>query len=1697
MTNLYASRVSSESPLETWPLDDGASFVSLISEYDRDFSGDWSITNGLASIANTSDPIAIFPKSVMTELVPNPATGSVGASESIDLTLAINKTADDTFSSVPVAISLYVWMSSDYATSIDIGSSSATDHYTRNAISSSIVDSWVKVQSSNVDLTDGNLFVRINLKEGELKSGIVFYLNGLAVGQSSEPYTSETLGAHVSKNGVYIKGISLDPSMTQYSGLIEASSKTGANCITVPIKINIPTTTSNEVSIDDDSYDFAKIVYANHHKHKKILLEPYPWINGGANTPEELNPSVTADWFDAWKKSLDIIINDMPKSWGIYMGTKMDLMEAETAEWESLSEFISARFEGNILYKTRWWTTDVNTPSTITDYQTNKRDLALWEFVDMISVAAFFELTETNDPDQSEIEAALRSVTIGAPDREQDVFSEVMALHDTWGKPVLLGEVSCPSLNDGAYQPWNSTVSATPNANIQDRLVSAYQNVFYGANGYSGFSVPFGSGDIYEPEDNTCETIVSAVLSPYNNFLSELTPAQPYSPTYSNVVLTNSGDVVVHDLADHFVDGDTIVLKSVSGSSGLNVNQAYFVTNSTKGQFQVSEVQGGPAAEITSDQTAKLLKNTPSAFYVSRNKRLMAKETAIPMVYGTKHLIRMESFSNTAEPSLIFDGQGMFNKSGMGSDYTAEFWYRSHGTAMEPRKIFGPVEGADGVYISGGNIFLNIAGSYDGEYLGNLSGPTLISVRLHDTRADVVVNGDILVSLQVDYDNAVWPDATNTMLGLYSYFDLGPVEVSSPSVFGYIVSEVVSKKRFAWGQGVGDLDLTATSYGGVTAQPSFASSSVAKSASYPDNYNWGAGTFENLFAQNNKLSVIDRPEPNVILSGGNKTRLLGTASVDSSTNTVTINSHGLSNQDSIRLSNISGPTTVDSDSEYYVISVDQTSFKLSPRKNSTTIVNLDVSGTADITVIDYSKKFDYDEWVADNAKQSSDSMSMVPDEDWSIQSGYMYFDKLSKFIDSPRAILFTWKSDTLSGEETLVQLRSRSDYQKYVRAYLDNTDVKVEFVDGDDTTLLSTQAVSTSNYYTLCIDLMSDSYGETLVPSKMKTLLRSTGDVELLVAGTESIYNDASDTFSGTIKAVSLMSPNQFKTVEALFAGHPVETLDYAALSASEQHAIGRSTYTYEFFSTIGPAKPSVAQVGYWEDYIPLSSLSGFVEDYKGDKAAAIDSLQINVSAVRPDNILKSATQYAAFDELWGIEGDTYAEFAARYPGMLYSDLDAILHDEIEAAFGLVSGEYDELVELLGFSSETELLEYLYNKSSVGLLDTSSSDVRVFASFQSATENMLSLPDLSDGPTTSIDSTIYYDADGIANYEKIEVLDGTTIIPPRSQRIDKLVLSLHIEIAARDVGSRPIGIKSLEVASMAQPRNAFSELGSRSGTKVYAFADNGIYYDHSIINPYRVDKRGYPYLQLGRESGYVPVGKVSSSIDRGISVPIQERRYDTSYELGLMQFWMKRDTGFPTVAAKIFEYDDFNSRIGLFLAATPSDPTTGTVFALDQDDNPVTTISLFQNGLEVANPIISVSEWNSIAIKFKDRHVPSSTVPLMKIYPGATYNNLSYFKPNPSSTTALVPQEWGSVDNETWEHWTLDGSYESNESSWYNLLFPGQSVSKEESWAYIVHSAYVGANVEDVYSTKPLTFYQAPISAHLMSAQYRHIVVPT
>ncbi len=268
--------------------------------------------------------------------------------------------------------------------------------------------------------------------------------------------------------------------------ILADAERLGLDTLTVPVRVTMASATSSTVAIDPASLAFAHQIVNAGGKYR-FIVEPYPWIRNGNVAETDVDPADRAAWFTSYQAAVVALAREFPAAAGLYVASNLIKIEGETPRWLALIGAVRAVFPGKVIYRTQWWATAAWAPETIAAYRAKLAN-PLFGAVDVIAIAAYFELSDLPSPSKDQLKAALRSTTVFA--REQNVYSEIMAFQTKWGKPIFLGELSCPGVDLGAQNPWNPTVTAVKNADIQKNYLAAYLETFaLDSSKFMGFSL--------------------------------------------------------------------------------------------------------------------------------------------------------------------------------------------------------------------------------------------------------------------------------------------------------------------------------------------------------------------------------------------------------------------------------------------------------------------------------------------------------------------------------------------------------------------------------------------------------------------------------------------------------------------------------------------------------------------------------------------------------------------------------------------------------------------------------------------------------------------------------------------------------------------------------------------------------------------------------------------------------------------------------------------------------------------------------------------------------------------------------------------------------------------------------------------------------------------------------------------------------
>jgi hypothetical protein len=249
------------------------------------------------------------------------------------------------------------------------------------------------------------------------------------------------------------------------------------------------------------------------------------------------------------------------------------------------------------------------------------------------------------------------------------------------------------------------------------------------------------------------------------------------------------------------------------------------------------------------------------------NNKLLAYNTNFPMVFGSNNVIRIKDPVTNNMPSMLFPGKGFLNKSGKYSDITAEFWVRlnPHGNII--KRFFGPIGSTDGLYIN--NEFLELRiGTYNKAYfVGKWYRPMLIDIRYSSQSVSILINGDVVIDLQIDINNIDFPNKVYDWVGFFSNADINPFELDCVAIYPYIVSDQIAKKRFIYGQAVQNPEFITNSYGGESFYVDFPFAQYTSTINYPDMNTWSSGYFNNLNANSKYIGFQDYKLPEFKFTG--------------------------------------------------------------------------------------------------------------------------------------------------------------------------------------------------------------------------------------------------------------------------------------------------------------------------------------------------------------------------------------------------------------------------------------------------------------------------------------------------------------------------------------------------------------------------------------------------------------------------------------------------------------------------------------------------------------------------------------------------------------------------------------------------------------------------------------------------------------
>jgi hypothetical protein len=264
-------------------------------------------------------------------------------------------------------------------------------------------------------------------------------------------------------------------------------------------------------------------------------------------------------------------------------------------------------------------------------------------------------------------------------------------------------------------------------------------------------------------------------------------------------------------------------------------------------------------------------------YYFINNQSLRAKNSSIPIVYGSSNVTRILPNPNPyaesgTDPSVILPGQGFLNESGRYRDYTVEMWMRIDSKATTATRIFGPIDSNDGIYVDGPFIKVKIGDSVGAHPITEWYRPMLVDLKVSENTATMLINGEEVISISYSTKDLTLPPKTklvsgiekdNDWLGFYASENVPFLDIDCVAIYSYLVPAVVAKRRFAYGQATEFPENANTAYGGTSVLVDYSFADYTSNYSYPDIGRWSQGQIDNLTISDDALSVPDYKLPQI------------------------------------------------------------------------------------------------------------------------------------------------------------------------------------------------------------------------------------------------------------------------------------------------------------------------------------------------------------------------------------------------------------------------------------------------------------------------------------------------------------------------------------------------------------------------------------------------------------------------------------------------------------------------------------------------------------------------------------------------------------------------------------------------------------------------------------------------------------------
>ena len=1056
-----------------------------------------------------------------------------------------------------------------------------------------------------------------------------------------------------------------------------------------------------------------------------------------------------------------------------------------------------------------------------------------------------------------------------------------------------------------------------------------------------------------------------------------------------------------------------------------------------------------------------------SGYYLSRNNILYAKNSGLPLVYGAFNSTVI--FPNTDRPSLIVPGFGALNESGKYKTFTVEFWTKIQSSSLLPRRVFGPISSTDGLYVEGPFLKLKIGDNLGSHYIGSWDRPMLINIRLSPERTSLVVNGEEVISMELDPNSLSYPekfdinDNDQDWLGFYAYDDIPIIQVDCVGIYPYEVATVVSKRRWVYGQGV---DVPSNIKGLNSANSVFIDgpfSKGAKSYSYPRMGTWRNGVVENLVPETQSLNLPSYTLPTIQFDNQSISQWYSDLE----------NSQPLSGSNFISLK----PNSNWEDTNGYMLFEN---------------LNLLQEGT---------KAFYGIFEIEENSDEKQILFELVND----IRGA-----KLTLSLEKKVTVVDTITYEDYVVNYTLSYKSPNGQSVESVVYYSINHKENQQFLVG----------LHLPRFAAYFGQIINSFFG-----AKQNIKVFVGGNSEYTNTFKGKIYRVGFSTSRNLSKIEGLFNSwgvsKDYENPFSFYAENDPEDGGEPDTEAWLAEYDGGASFDYIFSSSVTDADPGVGQVKLnnadttlttfifidSQSISPATAQKFFIDDYQSpmggqvrirnvDNIDDFATFKITGNVIEESGYFKIPVSYLEGPSSSFSNGEsvvTVFEPQLSEPDILphlasYTLIPKTEFDNFKLDIGIDSYWEDYLpLSYFGkyvkdFSSKNYFaLDFLqlnldypklsrFNSDSY---DTSGSMVKTYVTFQYLAEG-------ANKTQESFTNIVPLNKKGVVRpgeeflYSKYEVLDDTIIYPPRGADFNKLSINIHIEIGIDGIISNPVKVRSINLSSRAQSQSP-NRIGTRFGAEVFPYKKDGIYTDYKYTDPFSISTTSSPYLYMSGKSGIKMRGDFSSSDSNGITLPINKNTKQF-FKVGAFQFALRYDEDlFPSSPVQIFEIEEKNEIIKFYLTSDKATRKRGYIFAINSSTGQLNSSVIYNlDGRVVKRPTLSTKSWSVIGLAFTEPLDFSQDPGAFRITSPVMFDAISYYQiTEEDEAERFAYRKWFAVRSEPdnpldWQYWRdlpggPDPINDPQDYKWREVLFLSEAAPTVLDPAKI-YKQYVGTD---------------------------------